>query len=87
MTGVEVNGCIGSTVMYVQLFLFKFLLNLRISHVSISLSIVFFLISLKHLVLLIYTPPFFLAIIAENVIKIMNLTLQLKPTWTLPHNE
>lgn len=59
MTGVEVNGCIGSTVMYVQLFLFKFLLNLRISHVSISLSTVFFLISLKHLVLLIYTPPFF----------------------------
>lgn len=44
MTGVEVNGCIRSTLMYVQLFLYKFLLNLRISHVSISLSTVFFLI-------------------------------------------
>lgn len=44
MTGVEVNGRISSTLMYAQLFLYKFLLNLRISHVSISLSTVFFLI-------------------------------------------
>lgn len=44
MTGVDVNGCVSFTLMYVQLFLYKFLLNLRISHVSISLSTVFFLI-------------------------------------------